>query len=53
MKIIIKTKIIKKTSYEAKTTEKILLSGKYYYRINFAERKLLYYYRENAVKYYY
>jgi len=52
VKIITGTKTIKKTLYEIKILGEILLPGKYYYRINFVKRKLLYYYRGSAVKYY-
>jgi len=51
--IIIGAQAIKKTLYKAKVIGKVLLLGKYYYRINFAKRKLLYYYQGNAAKYYY
>jgi len=47
--IIIRTGIIKKTPYKAKIIGKILLLNKYYYRGNFAKRKLSYYYQKNVI----
>jgi len=47
--IIIRIKIIKKTPYEAKITEKVLLLNRYCYRGNLIKRKLSYYYRGNVI----